>query len=66
MRFVVDDDEVFRVRQLIQDFAGVCLVGFCAALIHRPFLLELFFRVPSERVPIADDDFGLAQLLAQA
>ena len=65
MRFVVDDQDAAGARQVSQHGADVGFVAHGPALIDAPLPGELLVRLPVQRVPVADGDPALAQLVEQ-
>src|SRR6185295_3140260 len=63
--FIIDNQYIASGRQFAQHFSDVSFVTLRAALIHGFFLGDPFFRFPIEHVPVAHQDFSLAQLVQE-
>ena len=63
--FVVDDQDVTRVRQVAQHVTNIGFVAPGPAFIDAALPGDLLLGLPVERVPVADNDLALAQLVEQ-
>ena len=65
VRFVVDDQEVARACQVAEHLAHVRFIALGAALVDAALAADPLRRLPIERMPVADQDRALPQLVGE-
>jgi len=61
--FVVDNDDVLGGSHVFKDLADVCFVAKRAALVHGLLFGDALFGFPIEFVPVANENFALAEFV---
>ena len=64
MGFIVDDENVLRVRHFAENLTDISIIAFRTAFIHTAFLRKVFGGFPIEHVPVLYNDFGLIEFFA--
>ena len=62
---VVDDQDIASIRHVAQHFTDIGFVALGSAFIDTPLLGDLLLGFPVERVPVANHDLALAELVEQ-
>ena len=66
MRFVVDDQDVPRPCHVPEHVANIGFIALGAALVHPALGGDFVLTFPVERVPVANHDLALPQLVEQS